>query len=271
MAQQTDAARSSTAEIQRGARFAFGANWRSFLDSVDETRIAAAKQSLSSMLKLSRLDGLSFLDIGSGSGLFSLAALRLGATVTSFDFDPESVESTQELRRRYTTEDQAWRIDQGSVLDERYMSSLGEFDVVYSWGVLHHTGAMWEALEHAIAAVAPDGRLFIALYNDQGRQSRIWHRIKKRYNHAGPGGKALLIGLATAYFRGRTLLSGASSQKPRARGMSATHDLRDWLGGYPFEVASPGEVFEFCHQRGLTLTRMKTGCGLGNNEFVFER
>jgi len=256
-------------EIERGVRFAFGANWRSFVESVDESRIGAAQQSLTSMLGREQLDGLSFLDIGSGSGLFSLAAFRLGATVMSFDYDPESVASTEQLRLTYAADDPSWRVEQGSVLDADYMASLGTFDVVYAWGVLHHTGAMWPALERAIGATA--GTLFIAIYNDQGRQSRIWRRIKQRYNHAGPAGRGVLLGMAESYFRARSTLAGARSSQPRARGMSAAHDLRDWLGGYPFEVASAGEVFTFCHDRGLTLTRLRTSNGLGNNEFVFER
>jgi 2-polyprenyl-6-hydroxyphenyl methylase/3-demethylubiquinone-9 3-methyltransferase len=54
------------------------------------------------------------------------------------------------------------------------------------------------------------------------------------------------------------------------RGMNAWRDFIDWVGGYPFEVAKPEEVFDFCHQRGLTLTYLKTcGGGLACNEFVF--
>lgn len=220
------------------------------------------------MLERERLDGLTFLDVGSGSGLFSLAASRLGAMVTSFDYDPESVAATLELRAQAQV-GSIWRIEQGSVLDSVYMASLGKFDIVYSWGVLHHTGDLWKALEHAIWAVSPAGQLFIAVYNDQGTQSRMWRRIKQQYNRAGPLGKAVLLALAASYFRAGRILGGAKSRAPRARGMSAEHDLRDWLGGYPFEVASAGDVFRFCHERGLRLTRLTTTSGLGNNEFVF--
>jgi len=138
--------RSQFLEIARGERFRFGENWKHFLGSLNETRIAEAEKSLKEMLQAEKLSGKSFLDVGSGSGLFSLAAKRLGARVHSFDYDPESVACTMELRRRYFDEDSDWTIEEGSVLDANYIDALGKFDIVYSWGVLHHTGQMWQAL-----------------------------------------------------------------------------------------------------------------------------
>jgi 2-polyprenyl-6-hydroxyphenyl methylase/3-demethylubiquinone-9 3-methyltransferase len=135
------------AEIQSGSRFRFGANWTRFLAVLDEARIADAETSLRAMLAVADLRDRRFLDIGCGSGLFSLAARRLGAQVHSFDFDLQSVACAQELKRRYFPQDSAWRVEQGSVLDSQYIRQLGKFDIVYSWGVLHHTGSMWIAIE----------------------------------------------------------------------------------------------------------------------------
>src|SRR5439155_2047567 len=133
-----------------------------------DARIAAAERSLEEMLGRGSLAHKRFLDIGSGSGLFSLAARRLGARrVHSFDYDPQSVACTRELRRRYLPDDPAWTIERGSILDERFAASLGSFDVVYSWGVLHHTGDMWRALELALSTVDDGGLIFVAIYNDQ--------------------------------------------------------------------------------------------------------
>jgi 2-polyprenyl-3-methyl-5-hydroxy-6-metoxy-1,4-benzoquinol methylase len=170
-----------TAEVARGERFEFGKNWTRFLRVLDDERIRQAERSLSEMLERDRLDGRRFLDIGSGSGLFSLAARRLGAEVRSFDYDPNSVACTKELKSRYFADDPQWQVERGSVLDAKFIERLGLFDVVYSWGVLHHTGAMWQALDHAQRPVAAGGRLFIALYNDTGSQSARWKRIKHTY------------------------------------------------------------------------------------------
>ncbi len=144
-------------EVARGERFTFGRNWASFLQTLDESRIEQAELSLKTLLRLESLDGLRFLDAGSGSGLFSLAARRLGATVVSFDFDPQSVACTEELRRRFFPDSPDWSVLQGSVLDSSFLSSLGRFDVVYSWGVLHHTGQMWKALGNMPPLLLPTG------------------------------------------------------------------------------------------------------------------
>ena len=174
------------AEVQGGERFQFGKNWARFLSNLTVIQIKLAENSLRDFLQVERLDGKSFLDIGSGSGLFSFAARRLGARVHSFDYDPQSVACTTELRRRYFPDDPNWIVQRGSVLDKEFLSSLGTFDVVYSWGVLHHTGSMWQALENVKALRPTGGQLFIAIYNDQGAITDRWCRIKKRYN-ALPG------------------------------------------------------------------------------------
>jgi 2-polyprenyl-3-methyl-5-hydroxy-6-metoxy-1,4-benzoquinol methylase len=263
-------------------RFAFGKNWQRFLKCLTEERIAEAERSLCAMLDLNDLRGKTFLDIGCGSGLFSLAAMRLGAEkVCSFDFDLQSVACTRELKRRYFDGMPNWTIQQGSVLNPEFLATLGQFDVVYSWGVLHHTGHMWQALENAIPLVNAEGKLFIALYNDQDILSTAWTGIKKRYNR-GLGWRLVIVptfaaGLGFAAFVKDVLFLRKSPlsryrKYKQVRGMAYTTDLLDWLGGYPFEVAKPDAIFDFFQARGFQMLKLKTvGIGLGNNEFVFAR
>lgn len=258
-------------EIKEGTRFAFGDNWSRFLSLLDEQRVQQAVGSLKAMLNVDSLDGKSFLDIGSGSGLFSLAARRLGAKVVSFDYDPQSVACTRELKRRYFTDDGAWDIQQGSVLDVNYLRGLGKFDVVYSWGVLHHTGAMWDALANVGAVVAPNGKLFVALYNYQPFASRYWTFVKKTYNKYVLT-RPVFILVHSLYPMLPSVLLRLIQRRRLRRGMSAWYDLIDWLGGYPFEVSRPEQVFDFYKSRGYQLQALKTvGGRLGCNEFVFQR
>ena len=269
-----------TAEVEKGQRFEFGENWAWFLDGLTDKRIHEAEKSLSDMLGLPSLAGKTFLDIGSGSGLFSLAARRLGARVYSFDYDPTSVSCTQQLRQRYFPEDDEWRVERGSALDHSYLNGMGRFDVVYSWGVLHHTGSMWEALANAALPVKPGGKLFIAIYNDQGTASRRWTKVKKLYNQLPRPLRFLVVWPSFLVLNWRSsvrdVLRGKPFQTIREygveRGMSFGRDLIDWVGGYPFEVATPEQIFDFYRQREFNLTRLRTcGGSLGCNEFVFEK
>ena len=262
----------------RDCRFEFGNNWTRFLKLLDNTRIAEAEKSLLAMLDFETLGGKSFLDIGSGSGLFSLAARRVGARVYSFDYDPQSVACTEELKRRYFPNDTQWTIQEGSVLDKNYLALMGKFDIVYSWGVLHHTGAMWEALGNASSTVNRKGLFFVAIYNDQGRVSRYWAAVKRTYNRLPKGFKSLILYPVFVRLWAPAICRDILKGKPfstwfghaSVRGMSPWLDLVDWVGGYPFEVAKPEEIFDFCRKRGFELVKLKT-CGgrLGCNEFVF--
>ncbi|WP_435105035.1 class I SAM-dependent methyltransferase [Arhodomonas sp. AD133] len=261
-------------------RFRFGANWKNFVGKISEAHIHTAEVALADMLGRESLRGCRFLDVGCGSGLSSLAARRLGAEVVSFDYDDQSVECTRDLRGRYCGDDRQWSVTQGNVLDTSFMESLGTFDVVYSWGVLHHTGRMWEAIDATIDRVRVGGQLFIAIYNDQGPTSRRWAAVKRIYV-SGPLGEVAVKALFLPAFAGKRALAdvlhGRSPMRRyrdyrRNRGMSLWTDWIDWLGGYPFEVAKPEALFHHVREKGFTLTRLTTrGGGLGCNELVFAR
>ena len=273
-------------EVEAGSRFEFGENWTRFLEGMDATRLLAAKESLRSMLGIKTLQGKRFLDIGCGSGLFSLAARSLGAVVNSFDYDPKSVACARELKRRYFDGDPEWTITEGSVLDAGFVGALGLYDVVYSWGVLHHTGEMWRAIALASERVKPGGTLFIAIYNDQGWKSRAWRTVKRIYNRI-PKALGLRSAFAAISF---TMIYGLFSLKylvllrpsvvtslfrryreKSLRGMSLYTDWLDWIGGYPFEVASLEELAEYLKNSGFSMVRANRATSLGCHELVVVR
>jgi SAM-dependent methyltransferase len=265
-------------------RFRFGANWKKFLRRIGDQNIEAARESLTAMLQCEDFTAKTFLDVGSGSGVFSLAARQLGCRVVSFDYDEDSVACTEELRRRYFRNDRGeWITARGDATSASFMESLGKFDIVYSWGVLHHTGAMWLALEHTLRRVRDGGLLYIALYNDQGGWSRIWWLLKAVYCKL-PGGLNTVFAYTAWYlivflgfiksvilfrWRGATsILRDVFRPKPR-RGMQQGTDILDWMGGMPFEVVGYDILVEYMRVRGFVLERGTQKTGLGCHEWVF--
>ena len=258
--------------------FGFGENWARFLTSLTDQQIEQATHGVRALLGRDLRDK-SFLDIGSGSGLSSLAARRLGAArVYSFDYDPQSVACTQELRRRFFPGDAAWTVSQGSVLDQAFLATLGQFDIVYSWGVLHHTGRMWVAIDNAARLVRPGGLFVIGIYNFRGgrRGTATWTRLKRwyckapRWQQAAWENAYLVWDLVSMAAVGRNPLR-MIREYHSGRGMSWRHDAIDWLGGYPYEAATPGEILEFVRRKfNFVLTRQNISLQLGVSEFVFE-
>ena len=267
--------------LPQTTKFAFGDNWFDFAKILTESQVVASERCLERLLGTRNLSGLTFLDIGSGSGLSSLAALRLGAHVTSFDCDAQSVVCTQQLRKQFRPNDDEWSIQQGSVLDEEFLHRLGVFDIVYSWGALHHTGAMWSALKNAASMVKPGGILAVAIYRKTPFCS-LW-RIEKRIYTAAPSSVQAIV--RSAYKSAFFLSLLVKGNRPvhyiknyqAMRGMSWSHDVHDWLGGYPYESASPAELKKRAGGLGFRLIRLieqPGGIGLfgsGCNEYVFQR
>lgn len=265
--------------VEREARFSFGENWAKFLETLDEEKIELARESLARLLGTDDLSGKTFLDIGSGSGLSSLVAYRMGATVTSFDYDTQSVACSAELAERYG-DGKRWTVQQGSALDAEFMRGLGSFDIVHSWGVLHHTGAMWNAIALAEERVTEGGNLVLALYNDQGAKSHLWWLIKAFHNLLPRGlntGFAYMFGYlvyAANILRYTLKLQPMKAIRPileyrKGRGMSLTRDIVDWVGGFPFEFVRDDTMRHYLEARGYQEVYANPATSLGCHEWNY--
>jgi SAM-dependent methyltransferase len=263
-------------------RFGFGKNWENYLkEHFSEERVQISKEHLLNFLKLNDLTGRYFLDIGCGSGLHSLAAFRAGAAkVVSFDYDPHSVLATQMLKK-YAGNPENWEVKQGSILDEQFLSALEPADVVYSWGVLHHTGSMWQAVQNTKDLMKSDALLYIALYDDGlyfDLPKSYWSEVKKRYNQANwIGKKRKEFWYIWQFYLQKKLsklpdLVKQAREYKKSRGMDLYRDAVDWLGGWPFEYASVEEVKSFVSEHiGLELINLTTGQACAEYLFKYPR
>lgn len=260
-------------------RFAFGKNWKAYISTQfnDET-YKQAEHSLLNFLDDFNLKGKSVLDMGCGSGIHSLVFARSGASsIVSVDYDEDSVECAQSVAHSEKN-NVSWVVKQGSLLDDVFVDSLGKFDLVYCWGVAHHTGDMWKALQNLAVCVKPNGLLYIAIYNTvPGRLgSSYWYRIKKLYVSVP---RLIQIIMEWIYFFIHIVKMLLTFRNPikvmrkyrEKRGMSYRHDLNDWLGGFPYEHAKAEELFSFYKERGFELVRLKTNIFIGNNQLLLRK
>ena len=259
--------------------FSFGKNWWRFLNTLDEAKHRDARSSLTQFLNSENLRGKTFLDAGCGSGLFSNAAYDLGAEkIVSFDLDPFSVRCCNYLHEK-VGKPENWEVHEGSVLDSEFLSKLGKFDIVYSWGVLHHTGKMWDGIFNTANLVKEGGCYYIAIYNKVigGRSSEFWLKVKKIYNALPEMGKRSMEFLYVLIFSIRRLLRFQNpikdilAYKVDHRGMNWQTDIRDWLGGYPYEFATAEEVFKYMKSNfpNFNLVNLKSADNVGANWFLF--
>lgn len=261
--------------------FSFGKNWQNFLKNLNEKKVQEAKKSLVNFLGGSEnISGKTFVDIGCGSGLFSLAAYRLGAKkIVSIDIDDSSVACVKYLHEK-NTNPQHWEIKTGSALDREFLHSLGTFDIVYSWGVLHHTGNMYQALKNVTSLITSEGKLYIALYNDNQRfmegTSAFWLSVKKIYNQSPWIAKKIMETLYTLYYILGLTLNGKNPityirNYQSLRGMNYMTDIKDWLGGHPYEYATAEKIVKFFEELQFECVKTNPARSIGCNEFLFTK
>jgi SAM-dependent methyltransferase len=262
---------------QEIAPFSFGKNWENFIRlNFSEERVEIARKHLLDFIEQPDLKDKYFLDIGCGSGIHSLAAFKSDTKkIVSLDVDPYSVETTKRIREMNGNPPN-WEVLQGSILDENFITGLEPADIVYSWGVLHHTGDLWRAVRNAATLIRKGGIFYIAIY-EKTSHSDYWIAIKKMYNRSPSLVKKILeVGYVwNTFFKTlspskiKASLDYIRSYK-KSRGMEFWTDVRDWLGGWPYEPATLEEVCNFC-EKELGLEKIKVKTGEANIEYIFKR
>lgn len=260
-------------------RFEFGKNWKDFIERhYSQDIVDVSKRHILGFMKRDDLKGLSIIDIGCGSGLHSMAMFQSGAaSIHSFDYDPNSVAATR-MVHTIAGSPATWTMQQGSVLDDAFMASLPQFDFVYSWGVLHHTGDVWKAIRLASDRVKKGGLFYIALYSADVQKDptpEFWLEVKQKYVTSG----WLKRRQMDWWYVWRFMMHKNPARIPvvlkqmrdyrKNRGMNMFTDIRDWLGGWPMEFVWDAEAVKFLEERGFKLKEIATGHA--NTEFLFER
>lgn len=263
-------------------QFAFGKNWKSFSASaLTQERVDRARADFRDLVKSVPLRGKTFLDIGFGQGLALCLAREDGAIVCGNDIDSKCTEALIMTLRLFPQVDpDSIEVVIGSILDDSVIARLrnlpgvgaaGGFDIVHSWGALHHTGAMDDAIERAASLVRGRGHLIIAIYN-RNWTSPIWSVIKRGFVVSPRLIQRVLIVLFYPLIAVTKAAVTGRNPFRKDRGMDFYHDVVDWIGGFPYECAKAEEISTKLEALNFELERLipaaiPTGC----NQFVFRR
>jgi 2-polyprenyl-3-methyl-5-hydroxy-6-metoxy-1,4-benzoquinol methylase len=259
--------------------FSFGKNREDFLKHVTPEQVELAKSYVQDFLwKHTAIAGKTVIDVGCGSWIMSLVYVLLGAKkVVSIDIDATSLACTETLREKYAISPDIWEIQSVSILDTTKIISLGTYDIVYSWWVIHHSWDMRQGLENLFSLAHNGSFVYIALYNTCTRfvegTSYFWQKLKKIYSQHH-WTRWVIKPLYTIYLLAGLVATGRNPWKyitgyKSIRGMNFFTDIEDRLGGYPYEFATYDEVVAYYQKHGYTCVDGIRVRSIGCNEFLF--
>ena len=237
----------------KNPNFRFGANWKAYSENaLDQERLSQSRAHFLNLLPVYKLTGKTFLDVGFGQGLALCFAQEAGAAAYGIDIDSDNIEALNATLSFFPGMRRP-SFEIGSILNptlvQKYLS-CGGYDIVYSWGVLHHTGDMWQAIENAAQLVKKEGILMISIYKNHWT-SPIWRTIKRMYNISPRIFQQILVFLLVPVIYFAKFLATFENPLVKERGMSFYYDVVDWVGGYPYEYADPDSIVLFLDKLGF--------------------
>jgi SAM-dependent methyltransferase len=143
-------------------------NWRENVDKfiLDELQMTREQ-----------IRGKRVLDAGCGQGRWSYGFIKLGATVRGIDTSVSAIKYANEHLKRTTP---PARFCVLNVLDERQLSKVfnnAEFDIIWCWGVLHHTGDPEKGFDNLVKLLKPGGTIHLYLYGKKSFVNKFWRRV----------------------------------------------------------------------------------------------
>ena len=211
------------------------------------------------------LEGKTVLDGGCGSGMVSVAFATLGADVTGVDVTRQCVENGRKNAQRFGVE---CRFIQADLVT---LSLDDQFDIIYTWGVLHHTPDA-EASFHSLAThLKEDGDIIIAVYL-RTPLSGFWNSIRVFYQRSPSMLKTVTRKTTAALLAGvdmaKRLVGGR--QRYMMRGTSNEEIVNDWFGVPHRTFHSYDEVYKWFEDAGLAyeLVDPHTGRFKSTSNFV---
>ena len=209
--------------------------------------------------------GKKVLDAGSGSGMVSIAFAVMGASVTGVDITSKCIENGRKRAK-------AFGVECRFVQSDLTMLDLHEdFDIIYSWGVLHHTADAKASFFRLVEHLRPGGEIIIAVYLRTAFSS-FWNFSRVFYQSSPGFAKTAFRRSASVLLNGYDAVRKALMKKERymLRGTSNEELVNDWFGVPHRTFHTYTEVYEWFREKGLDyrLVNPATGRFKSTSNFV---
>jgi ubiquinone/menaquinone biosynthesis C-methylase UbiE len=114
-----------------------------------------------SFAQFTRSYGQKILEVGIGAGSDFIQWVRAGAKAYGIDITEEAVEHTKQRLSLFNLKAEEVKVSDA----ENIPYENNTFDLVYSWGVIHHSPNTEKALAEIIRVTVPQGRIKLMIYN----------------------------------------------------------------------------------------------------------